>query len=935
MSNLSTKNNFLVITRNSENFSITESALSVLHEYEWIGEVEKKSNHEVRITVHERAFDACVDKNYAPISDQIDPDEYVSLSKILIDILQPIRAEISIESTGLPHLPKNKLKAKYQPEIGDSIIFEIDSSGLSNLRPILPNGDIIHPLDYQIIKTAIEECADKSSLFRKFEKLKRKINESAHLKSCVQLSSWIEQKSFRNCKTIAPKLKQLENGNYEFQSIVRIPNDGFVEEIVADSALVDGGSLRTKHDEIVILSADQEDAVKRIATLTQLGKSETFRYLDRPQDILPDSITDDSQFDLELCSTRLLGFELVTRGVYFDRTASSSGIQWVSDHEAHGLFLTLGQKDGQIFGIELQDRNEATELLNKCELELHRSQLENRPVDTVEHNAVRFEPTELRISDLKRISGMRETAGSTKPNSSYEAAIITSLQQSGLPDIVDLKTDVENKLQPLLNEKTTILNHQREAISWLYNSFHSGRTGAMLCDDMGLGKTFTLLAFMRLMAEEMEQIRCLVVCPVILMGNWEKEVKRFFKLKPYELPTLLRGIDGQNLDRLLQSSWLSLINYESLLKNQRVMATIPFDIVVLDESQRIKNPDVATSRICRGLNRKFLITSTGTPVENKMLDLWTQTDAVMGDFHPLGSREEFENLEANSKADDLVISANQPLNVTEFCRSKLKIHSENRLIMHRKKEEVLESLPQKTFNIESIEMTDVQCQLEEIIKKNKAPIFSKLSDLQKLYQHPAFLNEDLMPTSDEDYIEMSPKLKWLIQQVETNWSNGDKTLIFVLHKEMQIRIADLLFKKHGQHVSIINGDTNARGSSQAFEKIDQFAKDRSPALVLSPIAAGAGLNIVCANHVIHFHRWWNPAKENQATDRAYRIGQKKPVTVHYPILISKKDGQKSFDQKLNELIQNKIVIAQDFLKPIFDIEKDIEEVVNSKRESYV
>lgn len=918
----------LTIVRDREKPFIADSAISVLREYEWIDDVRLLNEIQIQLGVTERAFSECVDKDYAPISDTQDSTELTFQSELLIEIIKPAKGRLKIDSDGLIHQNKKKLYIQYKTESGLELTFKAENDHENTITPLLPNGEIIHPLAYQLIKLTIAESRQQADLYRKFEKIKRKISESNHLRDIVELNTWLEKKNFYQCKSIAPEVVINEHGNFDFKTKINAAN--LLSDKYADDSLISNGSLRTPDGDFVILTQAQEETAKRISEYQQMSKAESFRIVSRPHELVPESAASDEEIDLSNFSPRLLGFEEVTHGVYFDRAGQNSGIQWINDVNSMFLFLPLGQKEGEVFGLEISDKEEAQELLNKCEQEVQRARMENRPIETIEHRGIRFEPTESRIDGLKRITGHNPAEKEPTKKGKFEAAIVSSLEAEKLPSLNTFEIDVETILQSHLRPEKKLLPHQLEAIQWLYNSIKSGRTGAQLCDDMGLGKTLTLLAFIRLLAAENSNLRCLVVCPIILMSNWEKETEEFFNLRRFELPSLLHGVTGTQLEKTARSSWMSITNYESLLKNQKLLAAIPFDVVILDESQRIKNPDAATSRICRALNRKFLITSTGTPVENRMLDLWTQTDAVMRDFHPLGSRDEFENRERENRKQENLTQVAQANSIVQFCRNKLNIHNQNKLIMHRKKIDVLKNLLPKHYLYHELPMTDSQIKIEDSIKRSKAEIFSKLFDLQKLYQHPAFLNKELGSHNEAEYISMSPKLEWLIEQISKNWHQNEKTLIFILHKEMQIRVAEYLSKTYGTEISIINGDTNAYGAGRALEKIKSFSSNNSPAMVLSPIAAGAGLNITSANHVIHFHRWWNPAKENQATDRAYRIGQKKEVFVHYPILVSKRNSIKSFDEKLNDLIRTKLAVADDFLKPIDETAEPFEEIFSNE-----
>lgn len=188
-----------------------------------------------------------------------------------------------------------------------------------------------------------------------------------------------------------------------------------------------------------------------------------------------------------------------------------------------------------------------------------------------------------------------------------------------------------------------------------------------------------------------------------------------------------------------------------------------------------------------------------------------------------------------------------------------------------------------------------------------------------LYQHPYLLSKVDVATNTSTAISDSPKLQKTLEIIDNIKVKGEKVLVFTLWTEMQSLLQRVFNDIYGLGVDVINGEINSqyRGSarSPALDIIDKFSKsDGFNILILSPLAAGAGLNITAANHIIHYGRWWNPAKEDQSTDRAYRIGQEKTVYVHYPVLVSS-DGE-GFDKKLDQRVREKRQMAFDILKPL-------------------
>lgn len=245
-------------------------------------------------------------------------------------------------------------------------------------------------------------------------------------------------------------------------------------------------------------------------------------------------------------------------------------------------------------------------------------------------------------------------------------------------------------------------------------------------------------------------------------------------------------------------------------------------------------------------------------------------------------------------------------------------------VLRRTKDDVLDLKP-KTFERHLAPMTPEQMALERRVVGGEGSTLEILGKLRSLYQHPWLLRPSLFGGSDlavapdlETICDASPKLRLCVELLARIQERGEKALVFSPWMKMQQLLDHVLRLRFGLRPRIVNGETNQR--RQALQFIDEFSSGAGfNVLILSPLAAGAGLNIVAANHVIHYGRWWNPAKEDQATDRAYRIGQERPVTVHYPILHHPGNPAGGFDVALHELVQRKRALARDFLSPDADV----------------
>lgn len=500
--------------------------------------------------------------------------------------------------------------------------------------------------------------------------------------------------------------------------------------------------------------------------------------------------------------------------------------------------------------------------------------------------------------------------------------------------------------------------YQKKGLAWLQNSFKiKNRKGVLLADDMGLGKTLQLLSFMFWLYEQEEYKKkyfdennkkpILVVAPVILLENWRNEYNKFF-YDSLGTPLILHGDtlrryktkEGNesyqynttsckaelHLDiKGIAKSNVVITNYDTLVNYEFSFASIDWSVVILDEAQEIKETSSHKSTVAKALKADFRIACTGTPVENSLMDLWNIFSFLQPNL--LGTKTEFKSL-CNNSLHETEENNNQIFN---DIRTKLHYEKPYAYILRREKKDVLGDLPVKTINppyevplspkqiIEYRKLKDkMMC---AILPEDKIKAFS---DMNKFSQHPRLVYS-MGTDSVEELIEECPKFQKLIEILKGIEQKKEKVLIFCIYREIQKYLKLVLeheFKL--DNIDVINGEAKNRQTL-----INKFQKDDNTfnILILSPRAAGVGLNIVKANHVIHYGRWWNPAKENQATDRVYRIGQEKDVQVYYLIDIYPDRSEHTFDEKLHELIMKKIELAHNFLLPN-DIEIDKEKFVD-------
>lgn len=475
---------------------------------------------------------------------------------------------------------------------------------------------------------------------------------------------------------------------------------------------------------------------------------------------------------------------------------------------------------------------------------------------------------------------------------------------------------------------TTPKPHQRDGIQWLQQCWLAGRPGVLLADDMGLGKTLQGLAFLAWLREGMksgtiQQAPLLIVAPTGLLANWQAEHDRHLEgdglgncLAAYGagLRQLLRqsadGVPGLDQARLREADWV-LTTYETLRDYDRDFGAIRFAVLLADEAQKVKTPGARVTDAMKGMNADFRIAMTGTPVENRLADLWCIVDGVhsgwLGDLKGFSRRYEAE-------ADQERLRGLKALLEGSFGGAPA-------LLLRRMKEDELPDLPTAEAHVEEVAMPARQSEAYDAViagvrgQDRKGAVLEALQRLRSVALHP----DPQMPGSDDDFIAASARLRVCFQALDRIAEGGERALVFLDSIELQSRLASLIQRRYRLAVppAIINGEVAGHRRQQRVDRF-QAAPEGFDAMILSPRAGGVGLTLTRANHVIHLARWWNPAVEDQCTGRALRIGQSRTVHVHIPIG-TLGDGRRSFDQNLHDLLERKRRLMRDALLPgVFD-----------------
>lgn len=473
-----------------------------------------------------------------------------------------------------------------------------------------------------------------------------------------------------------------------------------------------------------------------------------------------------------------------------------------------------------------------------------------------------------------------------------------------------LKLDLD---KGLLKINATLYPHQEAGYQWLTLLNYWG-LGGLLADDMGLGKTLQVITLMAYLYEEKRLNPSLIIAPKSILDNWKKEILKFSGIKDIYIH---RGKERIKESIGIKGFSVVITTYDTLVKDQLVFGEIDWKLIVCDEAQRIKNHSTYASHAVRALKGDTRLALTGTPVENRLGDLWSIMDYVqpgqLGSF--IYFRKEFES--PTEKVTD-------EKGIKEI--EKRLIHTIRPIYLRREKEDVLKDvLPGKHEHRLNVELSHFQV---ELYKKEQSAYYSSIQKntlntinrLLLLCSHPVLLTkEDIRVKPLTELISEGPKLREMVKILRDIKKKKEKVVIFTRLRSMQYIIKRVINEYFDlDYCPVINGTTSFRQDIvDLFNKTPGFG-----CMILSPLAAGVGLNITGANHVIHFTRWWNPAVENQATDRVYRLGQKKEVQIYYPIMISSAIN-KTVEERLDQLLYEKRFLSKSVVVPNKFVQEEI------------
>lgn len=531
------------------------------------------------------------------------------------------------------------------------------------------------------------------------------------------------------------------------------------------------------------------------------------------------------------------------------------------------------------------------------------------------------------------------------------ARMVSTLRETKNLPILPVPDALQGELRP----------YQTIGMSWLLFLREHG-FGACLADDMGLGKTVQMISYLQYVKEHEELVTfvetdaeekqedsahqviveadaessdieedpdeqeevlieepavmlpvntALIVCPTSVLGNWQRELERFAPELKVHLHYGSNRSKGPAFTQKMQQYDVVLTSFGITHQDIDELSTLYWSSIILDEAQNIKNSQTKQSRAVRKLKGRHHIALTGTPMENRLSELWAIFDFINKGY--LGSLKQFQD---------------KYVSLIEREEQKDKIKELQRLIQPfllrrtKKDKDVALNLPDKQEQKEFVPLTAEQASLyEQLIKdtfdnieklsafERKGMILSMLTKLKQLCNHPAlYLKED----AEIDIVQKakrSGKLEKLTEITDAVQEQNESCLIFTQYIGMGNMMKELLEKRYGHKVPFLNGSNNKK---QRDEMIERFQNGEFPIFILSLKAGGTGLNLTEANHVIHYDRWWNPAVENQATDRAYRIGQQRFVHVHKLICTG------TLEEKIDKMLDKKQALNDEIISSSSD-----------------
>jgi SNF2 family DNA or RNA helicase len=741
----------------------------------------------------------------------------------------------------------------------------------------------------------------------------------------------------------------------------------------------DASAVLRVDDTLVLLEPQQLDGVREVRALPLIPALDVSTFLRAPGSFFDPELVDvDVRF-----SVRVAGLGVIAPVTFTE--AESSGLDWFAQQVVVAppeALADVARSSAEQTSVEqvVSDAWERGDDVARVGEQLVDLSNRSRVAEVLEASRRRIAALELAPRAPDPDSDPEDQAA--EPES---VRVSVGMHIHDAVDVADAVRDRAATAQPAFPVDYASLRrepfpHQRDGIEWMTGLMQSALAderevgpvrlqGALLADDMGLGKTFMILVALaeaRRASEAAGQslLPTLAVMPVALLENWLQEIQSTFGSQhgPFDDVVVLQGsgladyrmrgaarettaslddLDEHGMvreDRIhaslrLGAGWkearldrpgvLVLTTYETLRRYQVSLGAAEWGVVVFDEAQATKNPEILATRAAKALNARFKLLATGTPVENSLRDIWSLVDTAQPGL--LGSWAQFQETWVRPMA---AADRDEHERLGRALREAI-----GQFMLRRVKEDHLTDLPAKHVHEYPTPMPPVQVQAyDEALGRHSARRGVKGAALKTLHElatvslHPGLLSGDL--SGDGSAVSHSARTRVAVEVIlDDVRARGEKAIVFAKTKELQRAFAAWLSERYGARVEIVNGDTAATGRGEtriakirAFEAVDGFN-----VIIMSPLAVGVGLTVVEANHAIHLERHWNPAKEAQATDRVYRIGQRREVHVHYPIALH--PTVDSFDVNLGRLLHGKIALKDAVVVPQEVSQNELEEAL--------
>ena len=796
------------------------------------------------------------------------------------------------------------------------------------------------------------EAADKSfqSNLLEFAKIKGLANQTG-----ADLERYLNQEEVVAPQTVRLRLRESGDAVEIIPDVVGVDSEKFEAvfdkfpnpETTYNLPQPDGGRTR------VLFQEKQREALQTVKRYRQVSREQLAEIAKEPQAYFDPAVVElDPTDEIPSFSERVREIGIYQPRVY--PFVSPYKSQWIP-------------------GILVDDGTETqTKIQIKTDAELEKLQRAIREAKQADQTHLTWEGKKLPVSEVEQHLPFIEKQlkhrqkPSRRPDEKSETLVLIIEENIEDPDYVEEPdSPVEEPFRhllefpPNLKQDFKLLPHQEEGLAWAQQLWEKEYPGGLLADDMGLGKTLQVLCFLewhhaKSRLQESQRRPYLIVAPIALLENWAAEYPKFFdkgvldfitlygqalqtfKCEPDDASVLhvpeIEGVEhlpqlrrqrGRLDIKCLQNANLVLTTYETVRDFQLDLGLIPWAAIIIDEAQRIKTPGTLVTNALKALKTDFRLALTGTPVENSLMDLWCITDFVVPGY--LDSAKNFNRnfcLPLEKPETDIRVLGEQ-------VRERIGVHLKRRL-----KSDILNDLPEKHIHVEECQenmppeqVTRYQAALQSTQENESAEVQSRNRILQVLHQlrdisdHPLLADSQWEQVPIPTLIEQSAKLIVTVKLLEKIAYADEKVILFAERRKTQHLLAHVIREQFGlENVSIVNGDTPGSTQKESSMKMSrQQAVDRFQAtsgfnaIVMSPLAAGVGLNITEANHVIHYSRWWNPAKEDQASDRVYRIGQTRPVHIYLPMAIHHEF--QTFDVILHELLERKRQLSQGTLFP--------------------